>query len=308
MTVLPSGEKHLLRKVSSMGNGFTFELETLIFYGLCSAVIELLASKDMDHRCTVFGDDIIIASELVPALREVLLYFGFVMNPKKTFSEGPFRESCGKHFFYGNDVTPFYIRQPVDTVPRKYWAANTVRRYSRLEQWGLDPRWLPAYSRIVQSIPSKYRQYLIPDGFGDGGLMVDWDEARPSRSTRGHDAWMYRDVVPRTKGKRLGGQGMLLKALHSLEASERPYVDVERRISDRFSNEMTGVFLAWSNDVKREVKGDFCPNPHLDGVLSAALQQCGLGEHDPTTLPDQVGWKEHVGSTQQWPSYGPWIS
>ncbi len=303
--ILPGGEIRLLRKVSSMGNGFTFELETLIFYGLCSAVIDLCATKDMDHRCTVFGDDIIIATELVGPLEEVLRYFGFTMNSKKTFSDGPFRESCGKHYFNGIDVTPFYIRSPVDTVLRQYWAANTVRRYSRFEQWGLDPRWQGCYNNIVQSIPEKYRRVMIPDGFGDGGLIVDWDEARPSRSTRGYDSWSYRDIVPRVKDKKLEGHGVLLKALHSLEiSSDRPDVDAGRGEIDR----MIGVALGFSQAIRDNARHGSSPmDEHLDGLLGAFLQQCGLGDALPSVIPVNLGYKYHVGHAQRWPSYGTWL-
>jgi len=213
VSVLPTGEKHILRKVSSMGNGFTFELETLIFWALGSAVVDLLG--DLDHRCLVFGDDIIVSSSVRNPLEQVLNYFGFTVNSKKTFSGGPFRESCGKHYFKGHDVTPFYVRAPIDSVTRIYWAANTLKRYSRC-LWGLDPRFKSVYDSLAISLPPFWRSVKVPDGYGDGGLVVDFDEACPSRS-RNSDGWIYRSVVTRNNGVQLPVHGTLLKVLHNLE-------------------------------------------------------------------------------------------
>ena len=292
-TVLPNGAICTLRKVSSMGNGFTFELETLIFYALCLSVIDHCAGKDTDRQCTVFGDDIIIASELVPALQEVLSYFGFTMNSKKTHSESPFRESCGKHFFHGTDVTPFYVRDRIDSVHRKYWAANTVRRYSRMG-WGLDYRYRSAYESIVASIPKFFRRFQIPEGYGDGGLVADWDEVRPSRAEDGHDAWLYEDLVPEFRSKRIGGHGVLLKELHLLEYPEDPAVThSEAQKRDKLLS-----------CVKSEVIRTFF---RADTIGSDDFMS-GVFEVPPSSLPKPKGYRRHVGTAHQWPSYGPWLS
>lgn len=79
-----------LHKFSSMGNGFTFELETLIF----AAIIHGCGGK-IGTDSFVYGDDIIIPTELSGDVLAALRYFGFTPNPRKTFVSGPFRESCG---------------------------------------------------------------------------------------------------------------------------------------------------------------------------------------------------------------------
>lgn len=299
--VLPEGEVHLLRKVSSMGNGYTFELETLIFYSLCLAVIELFANDEMDHRCTVFGDDIIIDRQLVQPLEDVLRNLGFVMNHKKTHMSGFFRESCGKHYFAGTDVTPFYIRSPIDTVLRKYWAANTVRRYSRLP-WGLDSTFEPTYRRLVDSIPVYYQGFKIPDGYGDGGLIADWDEVRPSRSKRGLDSWTYTDIVPSYRKRKLEGQGVLLKSLHHLEFPRgNPDVDTDTVA------QITAVTLMHARELKMGFIHGYSVDEANQQLLDVICQWDGLGESDLTALPLFDRWKEHVGSAQRWPSFGPWV-
>lgn len=89
-------------KFSSMGNGATFVLETLIFASFCYAV------GSRDHL--VYGDDIVIRTEYVADLMKLLRFFGFIPNPEKSFSSGPFRESCGTDWYKGEDVTPVYIQ------------------------------------------------------------------------------------------------------------------------------------------------------------------------------------------------------
>lgn len=89
-------------KFSSMGNGATFTLETLIFCSCAYAV----GSKAF----SVYGDDIIIETELAQDLIRMLKFIGFSVNTDKSFIDGPFRESCGKDYWNGTLVTPVYLR------------------------------------------------------------------------------------------------------------------------------------------------------------------------------------------------------
>lgn len=96
--------KMVLQKFSSMGNGFTFPLETLVFWALASS-----ASK-VSRSVSVYGDDIIVKTEDVLAVMSVLHACGFEVNREKSFWSGPFRESCGGDYFAGIDVRPCYIK------------------------------------------------------------------------------------------------------------------------------------------------------------------------------------------------------
>jgi hypothetical protein len=100
---LPDGSRDVYEKFSSMGNGSTFPLETLIFVSACRAI----GSK----AYAVYGDDIILETELVPDLLRLLSFLGFDVNKEKSFTAGPFRESCGGDYFNGIDITPFYLRK-----------------------------------------------------------------------------------------------------------------------------------------------------------------------------------------------------
>lgn len=96
-----NNQRFVFEKFSSMGNGATFTVETLIFYSLCVAV----GSK----RASVYGDDIIVETELAETLCDVLTYAGMSLNREKSYTSGQFRESCGAHWCGGIPVTPYYF-------------------------------------------------------------------------------------------------------------------------------------------------------------------------------------------------------
>jgi hypothetical protein len=89
MTLGHDRNYHVTRKISSMGNGFTFELMSLILVTIC---------RVLDPDASVFGDDIIIATPKAARLMELLVAVGLKVNNEKSFTDGPFRESCGGNY------------------------------------------------------------------------------------------------------------------------------------------------------------------------------------------------------------------
>jgi hypothetical protein len=183
MGVLPSGKKIVYRKFSSMGNGYTFELESLIFWALAWAVT-FLHDGDMS-LLGVYGDDLVIDSNVADQLKDVLSYAGFTINDSKSFVKGPFRESCGKHYFNGIDVTPFYIKKPVDSLAELFKLHNRLYRWATrmgtsLSQSDKDVL-SDALASIRQYAPASWRRPRIPDGMGDGAFIGTFDECQPSR-------------------------------------------------------------------------------------------------------------------------------
>lgn len=92
-------------KYSSMGNGYTFTLETLIFTAACRAV--------GSSHYAVYGDDIVCETHKVAEVIELLRFLGFTVNKEKSFVNpaSRFRESCGLDYYNGRRVTPFYLRE-----------------------------------------------------------------------------------------------------------------------------------------------------------------------------------------------------
>lgn len=107
-----TSETKRYEKFCSMGNGFCFPLETLIF-----AAFARQACKEAQAptRYLVFGDDIIVQQQVVEPLRSRLEFVGFRINLDKSFVSGTFRESCGADWVEGRMVTPVYMRKRIDT-------------------------------------------------------------------------------------------------------------------------------------------------------------------------------------------------
>lgn len=173
-----------LEKFSSMGNGFTFELESLIFWGCVSAV-----SEESGRSVTgVYGDDLICHKDDAPLLTELLEFIGFSLNKKKSFTEGVFYESCGKHYFGGVDVTPVYQKNCPSNPEEALRMANRIFRYSARRARGnrLDTRFRPAWQAVVRSYD--LARYAGPPLLeGDGHLEVPLSELKtPFCRNRGY--------------------------------------------------------------------------------------------------------------------------
>lgn len=138
-------EWHENQMFSSMGNGFTFELETLVFFALARAVAYY---SHVRGRISVYGDDIIVPVSMVSQLIAVFGFCGFMVNVTKSHYRGHFRESCGGHYLRGGDVTPFYIKEPIDTLERLIHFLNRLRKWAG-QCFGdiCDPRVYPVWRK-----------------------------------------------------------------------------------------------------------------------------------------------------------------
>ena len=168
--------------ISTMGNGFTFELETLLFWALTAA-----ACKERGHHwssVTVYGDDIICPSDSVPDVLGILEEFGLVINRQKSFWEGPFRESCGGHYWNGEDVTPFYLKRSPDNVADVVLLHNKVLSWCNARGWAHPYDFTDLLRFCRRETPKELRG---PIGL-PGCLWSRWDSAVPSwdRSTQSY--------------------------------------------------------------------------------------------------------------------------
>lgn len=222
--VLPDRTLVTYEKVSSMGNGFTFELESLIFWALVKACIISLNLDD--RRMSVYGDDIICPTTAVDLVRGLLTYLGFTLNEKKSHWSGPFRESCGKHYYLGHDVTPFYVRKPVDSIPRLVSLCNRIKAHASLRYGGnaLDGRFADTWNAIAGEIPATIRSKIAgPSELGDMVLHSEWDETCPPRKRgNGHMGWTVYGLKAAYHQSRGEDVGYLLSRLASGEAKPHP--------------------------------------------------------------------------------------
>jgi hypothetical protein len=133
-TVLPDGTLVPLAKFAPMGSACCFPVETIVFWAIAMAAhphyyrfhnkiwrrncanVDIAARlwSLTDHNgppCSVFGDDIIVGSAYAASTVEALEMFGLTVNHSKSFSTGPFRESCGGDYFYGVNVAPVRVKR-----------------------------------------------------------------------------------------------------------------------------------------------------------------------------------------------------
>lgn len=178
-----------LEKFSSMGNGFTFELESLIFWALASA------ASDICQRTTVgvYGDDIIVHQDVAPLLIETLTTAGFSLNKEKSFVSGEFFESCGRHYFGDQDVTPIYQKE----VPRD--GAQAARLGNRLLRYAARLGCHVTFDKRVRGAWEEWRRSCDPSpdqlgpylGVGDG-YWESPDALLSTRTRPGHSGVEYR--------------------------------------------------------------------------------------------------------------------
>lgn len=216
-----TGQRVRYEKISSMGNGYTFELESLIFYSLAQTVHDVIRGVG---KISVYGDDIIVPTAEVELLTRLLEYCGFRLNQEKSFSTGPFRESCGKHYFNGLDVTPFYVREKVDTIHRTYWLANSVRRWANDDRLGIcDPRYREIWTRIVNTLPHQYKIFG-PCNLGDNVIHATISEVRP-KVIYSHLYKVRTFLLTIGKQKRVTWSSLLPKTLSRIPSSQSIQTD-----------------------------------------------------------------------------------
>lgn len=168
-TTLPDGTKIELHMMSTMGNGFTFPLMTLIIASLVYAV-----SGGKNRRCyldwkshAVFGDDIIVPKAAYAKTVDILTRAGFVVNLDKSYGEGPFYESCGGDYFMGYDVTPVYVKS-LRSDPEIYTAINQVLEWSARHEICCVRT-----IRYLVSLLRKAKAFLVPEWCNpDSGLLT----------------------------------------------------------------------------------------------------------------------------------------
>lgn len=140
-----------LGMVSTMGNGFTFPLQTILFSAVVASCMSFHGLKwrpirknsepfagiswpnrigaGSENSWGVFGDDIICPRSVTEDVIHILGLLGFSVNREKTFTEGPFRESCGYDFFQGVMVRGVYVKS-LDTMQDCASVVNQLTRFS----------------------------------------------------------------------------------------------------------------------------------------------------------------------------------
>ena len=113
-----------LAKFASMGSALCFPIEAMVFLTLVMMALQ----KEHNQQCTsrfsikryrnqvrIYGDDIIVPSDSALSVITELESFGTLVNRGKSYWTGRFRESCGKEYYAGSDVSIVKFRRMLPT-------------------------------------------------------------------------------------------------------------------------------------------------------------------------------------------------
>lgn len=112
-------DRIILKKCFTQGSACTFPVQTIIYSMIAIAATLIsenrkVTSYSIDRvarKVRVFGDDIIVPTNSLSKLTEILSYLQLKVNLNKTFSKERFRESCGLDAYAGVDVTPARVKR-----------------------------------------------------------------------------------------------------------------------------------------------------------------------------------------------------
>ena len=200
--------------ISSMGNGYTFPLQTMLFSCIVDACLNARSNQPMPQRTgcvlddsilpieyeslppasewSVFGDDIVCPDFVTRDVLRLLTITGFEVNASKTFIEGVFRESCGRDFFKGIDVRGFYVKR-LGTNQDRYAVINGLNLWCA--KTGIPLR--RTVQHLLSSVPY---QPVPPSENDDAGVKVPYQLVGSGlRRDKYTTSVMYRRSISRSQ-------------------------------------------------------------------------------------------------------------
>jgi hypothetical protein len=261
-----------LAKFASMGSALTFPVEAMVFTTIVFMGIEASLKYDQSgervSRATlefgykpigrnltrrrieqfsgsvrVYGDDIIVPVEHVYFVTDRLTQLGLVVNQDKSFSRGYFRESCGKDYYAGEDVTTVRVRR---IFPQsRLDVAEVVSLVSLRNQCYMHGLWkttswldnqivgvLPHFPTVLSTSPVLGRWSFL----GYESQRVHPDTHSP----------LVKGYVPRAKApdSNVSGVGALMKFF--IKRGEEPFFDV-KHLERQGRPEAVDIKLRWAS-------------------------------------------------------------
>lgn len=161
--------------MSSMGNGYTSSLQTMLFTSLVLSAYELLGipirvpNGKRDGNFSVFGDDMVVEAKAFPFIITMLEKLGMIPSKTKSFNSGDFRESCGADYFRGHNVRGVYNKSLYETH-NLYATINLLTLWSARN--GVP---LVATNRLLRDwVPAVFIPFEAAEGANSvsGGIMT----------------------------------------------------------------------------------------------------------------------------------------
>lgn len=191
------GKTLTLPMIGTMGNGFTFPLQTLLFWSILSGI----ARTDGHDELVIssYGDDGIIPHGMFPSVERFASLVGWKINADKSFTSGCFRESCGMDAIHGEGVRPCQPARP-DVVSGLVSVQAFVHVvYNGLLESIQGRCATPNLDRWVEQVHSELslgKIHVVPPFYGDNAGIKVKNPLLPDR-----DPCLYR--VPLLRSHRL---------------------------------------------------------------------------------------------------------
>lgn len=165
--VTVDGEIMATHTVLPMGNGFTFPVETLLFYCLTKAIGNLTRIRG---TYSVYGDDIICPIKLYRYVSKIFPLLGLTINEEKSYANSFFRESCGGDYYRGCDVRPYTYTADSQSMSRLRYLAHLYKVFN-----GIRRRW------TAEELPNTFR-FLMAEITYVGGRVLQVPPSYPDYS------------------------------------------------------------------------------------------------------------------------------
>ncbi len=250
---VPGHGVYSLAKFASMGSAVCFPMEAMVF--LTIALMGVMRHRNLGPgydvsrlhgQVRVYGDDIIVPTDCVLSVIDLLEAFSLKVNLGKSFWTGKFRESCGAEFFDGRDVSITRVRSDLpsslDDVDK---VIATVSLRNRLYEAGLwrSAFWLDA--GIEPLLAGRY-PYVGPDSPLLGRRsFVGFDTHRQSPRLHAPQVKGY-VVSPKPRPSKATGEGALLKWF--LKRGDEPFADRDHLVRSG-RPEAVCIKLRWASPV-----------------------------------------------------------
>jgi len=222
-----------LTKYASMGSALCFPVEEMVFLTIIFLALEAHAGRRLRRadikrfagRVRIFGDDIIVPADTASIVSQYLETYGLKVNANKSYWNGKFRESCGKEYYRGYDVSVVKLRAlPPANDQDARGVISLVSFRNQLDQAGFVDTVEKIDEYLLKVLKGHFpwvRETSPVLGRVDhhGGF---YEVAKMSTGTqvplvRGYQV---RSLLPKNS---LDGEGALLK--HFLKRSELPFAD-----------------------------------------------------------------------------------
>lgn len=220
-----------LAKFASMGSALCFPFEAMVFLTVVMMGLQRKHKRQFTRRdirsfagsVRIYGDDIIIPEDCMQAVILSLEEFSLRVNQDKSFGTGKFRESCGREYYDGRDVSITRVRSVFPTSRRDVTEViASVSLRNRLYEAGLwaSARWMDSW--IDALLGGRY-PYVSPTSPVLGRVsFLGYDSQRMSPRTQSPQVKGF-VVHSKPRPSKVSGEGALLKWF--LKRGDEPFAD-----------------------------------------------------------------------------------